>query len=107
MPKAPPVHRAPGWVARKPFANSRTASKRIAGRALQTRNDRIKLRDRFACALCGRVTTDGEVDHRIPLAQGGTEDDSNLQWLCKRPCHANKTISEGGRDGGRVKSSGA
>lgn len=60
--------------------------------------ERIKARDGYVCQQCGRVTVDGEVDHRIPLAKGGTDDDANLQWLCREPCHRDKTIREqGGR----------
>ena len=38
------------------------------------------------CAICGRRTSfdDGEIDHIKPLAKGGTNKPSNLQWLCHR-----------------------
>lgn len=85
-----------GMPPRKPFANSRTAENRLSGRALQRRNARIALRDGFTCQECGRVTEEGEVDHRIPLAKGGAEDDLNCQWLCAEPCHRNKTVRENG-----------
>lgn len=86
----------PTWLGqgRKPYENSRTARQRITGRKLQERNKRIKERDRYICQCCGRVTEDGEVDHRIPLSQGGTEDDANLQWLCRTPCHEDKSRRE-------------
>jgi len=38
------------------------------------------------CAHCqqeGRVGNGDILDHKIPLAIGGTNDPSNLQWLCK------------------------
>ena len=60
---------------------------------------RIELRERIldensVCAKCGLAGRDFlEVDHIKPLADGGTDDDANLQPLCK-PCHAAKTISE-------------
>src|SRR5687768_4467865 len=82
---------------RKPFADSRTAKHRLVGRALQARNLRIKERDKYTCKACGRVTEDGEVDHRVSLARGGSEDDSNCQWLCRMPCHADKTARENGQ----------
>lgn len=94
MPSQAPVFRPFPKPERKAFANSRTAAKRVTGRALQRRNERIKLRDGYRCQECGRVTTQGQVDHRIPLAQGGTEDDDNLQWLCEKPCHAEKSKRE-------------
>lgn len=93
-PRSPPVYRPPGWTERKPFANSRTAEKRLAGRALQRRNDRIKVRDQYTCQACGRVTTDGQVDHRIPLASNGPDTDDNCQWLCREPCHRDKSIRD-------------
>ncbi len=42
-----------------------------------------------------------EVDHRIPLFKGGTDDDSNLAGVC-RLCHVVKSIEErGARQQGR------
>jgi 5-methylcytosine-specific restriction endonuclease McrA len=35
------------------------------------------------------------LDHVLPLAQGGTHDLANLQWLCAS-CHAKKTIEADG-----------
>jgi len=48
---------------------------------------RFKLlqRDAYRCQLCGRTASQGaqlEVDHRIPVAKGGTNDPSNLWTLC-------------------------
>lgn len=44
------------------------------------------------CKSCGAVGR--EVDHIVPLNQGGDKfDDSNLQTLC-RSCHAKKTWQE-------------
>ena len=52
---------------------------------------------------------DHEVDHRTPLEQGGSNEDSNLQLLCawvdehgvKRGCHAEKTREEAQKRAGR------
>jgi len=54
------------------------------------------LRDKFTCAMCGAVRYDHEVDHIIPLEQGGSNDDDNLQLLCggSDGCHAAKTKAE-------------
>ena len=56
---------------------------------------RIKLRDAYQCQnkQCGIVLTDGQVDHKIALAFGGSDDDDNLQYLCKR-CNQAKGLAE-------------
>jgi 5-methylcytosine-specific restriction protein A len=66
---------------------------RIRGYKLTKIRERIMLRDLYACQACGRVTVDGEVDHKIPLHLGGIESDENRQYLCV-PCHAIKTEQE-------------
>lgn len=43
------------------------------------------------CCKCAAATTD--VDHIIPRAKGGSDDERNLQPLCKR-CHNVKTGRE-------------
>jgi hypothetical protein len=49
-------------------------------------------RDSWTCVKCGRRAR--EVDHIIPLSEGGNEFDlNNCQSLC-RTCHLQKTISE-------------
>jgi len=45
------------------------------------------------CMRAGRAAAAEEVDHVIPLADGGDDDESNLQSLCK-PCHMAKTARE-------------
>ena len=94
MPNLPRVHKPAHAKEHKPYANSRMAHKRITGRALQERNYRIKLRDKWVCYVCGRVTQDGHVDHKVALAQGGTEQDDNLGWICIDPCHRMKSRRE-------------
>lgn len=51
-------------------------------------------RDRHRCVTCG-ATRDLQVDHIVPVSQGGTEDLTNLRTLCGR-CHRSKTANEGG-----------
>ena len=70
----------------------------------------IHKRDRFECKHCQAKfmkTTKaglqlpmiwGEVDHIIPLFQGGTDDSYNMQLLCY-DCHKVKTINERKKDG--------
>lgn len=69
---------------------------------------RIIARDNNCCQACladGRVTLVGHkpytayVDHITPKAEGGTDDDDNLQTLC-RACHTTKTGAEAKRGRG-------
>lgn len=46
------------------------------------------------CISCGAPAT--EVDHILPISEGGTHDYANLQAMCKS-CHSRKTAK---RDGG-------
>lgn len=64
------------------------------GRPWRRLRDRIFKRDLYTCQNCGRVGGDLELDHIVNVAKGGTDDDSNLQTLCKSPCHAEKTHRE-------------
>jgi hypothetical protein len=61
---------------------------------------RILKRDKGLCKLCGRGADDGvklEVDHIRPRAKGGTDDDENLQTLCK-DCNRGKGATwDGGK----------
>jgi 5-methylcytosine-specific restriction protein A len=67
---------------------------------------RILIRDGGMCQCdqChGSGLTATEVDHRIPLWEGGTDDDSNLQAI-NTDCHKRKTADEARRRGGGGKS---
>lgn len=55
--------------------------------------DEILARDNYTCQCCGRVGGRLELDHIVNVAQGGTNDKSNLQILCQS-CHKTKTQSE-------------
>jgi len=69
------------------------------GRPWRRTCDRIKERDLHTCQACGLVTLQLEVDHIINIAQGGSDDDANLQALCV-PCHRSKTAREAGQGRG-------
>jgi 5-methylcytosine-specific restriction protein A len=59
---------------------------------------RILERDKYLCQSClrtGRVTAANIVDHIKPKAQGGTDDEENLEAIC-RPCHDDKTVRDSG-----------
>ena len=43
-----------------------------------------------------RLTVATQVDHVIPQAEGGTDEESNLQAICE-PCHQAKTKAEAAR----------
>lgn len=48
----------------------------------------------WRCAVCGKLFDEAvEIDHRIPLMQGGPDKMHNLQVLCAN-CHAKKTMKE-------------
>jgi 5-methylcytosine-specific restriction protein A len=55
---------------------------------------RILTRDQWLCRLCGAWAN--TVDHVIPRAAGGTDDDWNLRALCM-PCHRRRTGEVHGR----------
>jgi len=83
------MHRSVPW-------RSSTTPPRIRGPKLQRLRMQL-LSDQPFCR-CGRVATIR--DHIIPLAEGGRDDDSNVQPLCAR-CHDAKTQREALR--GRVR----
>lgn len=65
---------------------------------------RILKRDGHLCQDCkrnGRISLAQMVDHIINKASGGTDDDDNLEAICRR-CHSEKTQLEAarGRGGG-------
>jgi 5-methylcytosine-specific restriction protein A len=65
---------------------------------------RIRARDHDLCQQCkrnGRLSTYSAVDHKVPKAEGGTDDDSNLEVICN-PCHAVKTEAERKRGLGQL-----
>lgn len=70
-------------------------AKRITGRPLRRRNREV-LSANPLCAECqkqGRVRAATQVDHKVPLHLGGSEDRSNLQGLCD-DCHDLKSAQE-------------
>lgn len=83
------------------------------GRPWQRKRERIFERDGYVCQIhlergeVKVVTLTGPLagvcDHRVPLAEGGTDDDSNLQTIC-RDCDREKTQVESlrGRGGAKV-----
>jgi len=68
------------------------------GRPWRRKRQLILIRDKYTCQVCQLVTLDLEVDHIVNIAQGGTDDDANLQALCV-PCHQAKTAREAAQGG--------
>jgi len=68
---------------------------RIRGRAWMETRKRVALAHGYRCAGCGCVWVPSrdQIDHRVGLEQGGSNDDCNLQPLCL-PCHDKKTARE-------------
>ena len=61
---------------------------------------RILTRDAYTCRSCSAIVAgkDAHVDHVVPLEDGGTDTDDNLQTLCAA-CHGRKTRAEQRRRG--------
>jgi 5-methylcytosine-specific restriction endonuclease McrA len=60
-------------------------------RAWRRTREHILARDRWTCVLCGAPAVD--VDHIIPLEDGGSDRPGNLRSLCER-CHADSHRSD-------------
>lgn len=85
-------HKRPAWV-KKP-----TAVKRVTGRKLQRLRAELFEREQL-CRECGRlglVRLATQRDHIIPLEEGGTDADGNIQPLCDS-CHDIKSKAERAR----------
>ncbi|MCR5864663.1 HNH endonuclease [Aquincola sp. J276] len=85
------------------FADRRRGSRheRGYGTAWDKQRKRILQRDAGICQAClpGAVHAGTEVDHRVPKAEGGSDDDANLQTIC-RAAHQEKTAAEAARGRG-------
>jgi 5-methylcytosine-specific restriction protein A len=85
------VHRRTAW-------RSSTTPPRMRGARLQRARRHLFDRDPL-CVLClalGRYTPATIRDHIVPLAEGGVDDDSNVQALCQA-CSDTKTQAEAAR----------
>ncbi|HAW2960852.1 TPA: HNH endonuclease [Escherichia coli] len=87
-------HRGEGWVQHQ---RGLSRHQRGYGSKWDAIRARILKRDNHLCQNClrnGRAVEARTVDHIIPKAHGGTDDDSNLESLCLE-CHRAKTAREG------------
>lgn len=75
-----------------------TPTPRVRGRRLQALRAALFATEPIcrACRAQGRATPAVIRDHVIPLAEGGTDDDANVQPLCQR-CSDSKTQQESAR----------
>ncbi|WP_150681124.1 HNH endonuclease [Pandoraea pneumonica] len=91
-------------VARGSFADRErgTRQQRGYGAGWEAKRQRVFARDKWLCQEClraGVIKPVGDTpysawcDHIVAKAEGGTDDDTNLQTLC-RSCHAAKTDAE-------------
>lgn len=70
------------------------ATPRIRGDSWMAIRRRILLRDKYTCQGCSVVRMDNEIDHRVPLEQGGSADDDGNLWVLCIECHKAKTQKE-------------
>lgn len=83
------------------FADERrgTRHERGYGSDWDKARKRILSRDKGLCQVClsnKKYRPARQVDHKVPKFEGGTDDDDNLQSICK-PCHDIKTQAEAQR----------
>jgi len=83
---------------REPWVHKPDAPPRVRGRRLQRQRARL-FAEHPLCAECdrhGRVRPAVIRDHIIPLAEGGTDEPTNIQGLCQT-CSDAKTATEATR----------
>lgn len=96
MPAKPPLFRPAGWQPPKPWARSRFApDQRKRGRAGQRDRAQVLTEEPLCCNCleAGKTVASDEVDHIVPLSEGGTDVRANKQGLCT-PCHKAKSAAE-------------
>lgn len=84
------THTSPAWQ------TSTRRERTVSGWEQQRRAKRILLRDHCICHVCHTGAAD-QVDHVIPLSEGGADTDSNLAAIHAEPCHREKTQAEAAR----------
>ncbi len=77
-------------------ADANRRARKAQSQGAHTSADRSKLLrlQNGRCAACGdKFGSNGQCDHIVPLALGGSNDRSNLQWLCRR-CNLTKAARD-------------
>lgn len=83
-----PIHAKQPWQGR----NGRHGRMRSGSK--EQRINRVVLRNYYGvCHVCGQPGAD-EVDHVIPLSEGGADDYHNRRPIHSEPCHQQKTQRE-------------
>ena len=81
-------HRARQHAARRAGRDGDGAARRL--------RNRVNKSGFYPCDSCGGVfrASGLDIDHIVPLGNGGTDFDWYVQALCTGGCHASKTIAE-------------
>ena len=95
-----PDHTSTSWAGARDRRRAKTG---LTGHAEQRRAKRILHRYGSICHVCHEGAAD-EVDHVIPLAEGGEDHEDNLRPIHRSPCHLEKTRRE--RERGRARARG-
>jgi len=76
------------------YINKIPEQKTIKRSVSESKKKFVASQQKWLCKRCGEtLNASYEVDHRIPLYKGGTNDISNLEALC-RNCHGQKTLMD-------------
>lgn len=67
-----------------------------SGWAQQKINRAVMLEHEGLCHVCNQHGAD-EIDHVIPLAEGGADTPENMRPIHASPCHKDKTAAEAAR----------
>lgn len=94
-PKCPNLQPCPDHP-KQAWAGSTRSERTISGSRQQRRAKAVMHLHDGICHVCNRPGAN-EVDHVIPLAEGGADDMDNLRPIHARPCHAEKTQAEARR----------
>ena len=86
----------------RPAVKTSAVRERMRGSQWMKRRARVLRRDPLCrcCSTAAHPVPSTEVDHKVPISRGGSDEDDNLQGLCG-DCHAVKTAGEARSASGR------
>lgn len=74
----------PGWYHQQRWERQAWGKKKRRQPIRKAKRQRIYERDGYRCVRCGLTEVSYlSIDHIVPVSQGGTNKDINLQTLCK------------------------